>query len=53
MTDLLPTGIPYSSDVERMGIHRAPVGDFAPRSLPACSYEALWEDIKQRLPSCR
>ena len=53
MTDLLPTGIPYSSEVERMGVHRAPVGDFAPRSLPACSYEALWEDIKKQLPACR
>jgi len=50
MTNLLASSIPYSSEVERMGIHRAAVGDFAPTSLPARSYEQLWEEIKRRLP---
>lgn len=41
----LQTSIPYSSEVERMGVHRAPVGHYAPRSQVARAYEGLWEEI--------
>jgi cellulose biosynthesis protein BcsQ len=51
MVDLLESHIPYNSSVERMGIYRAPLGDFAAASQPVRCYEALWEDIKKRLPS--
>jgi len=53
MANLLTASIPYSSEVERMGIRRAAVGDFAPNSLPAQSYRELWEEIKTRLPAGR
>lgn len=49
ITGLLQTHIPYSSEVERMGVHRAPVGDFAPRSRPEQGYQALWHEVKERL----
>jgi chromosome partitioning protein len=41
--------IPYSSIVEKMGIHRQPVGSFSPRSIPAQQYEALWNEVKKVL----
>jgi len=44
----LNTFIPYASDVERMGIYRAPVGEFAPRSPVARAYESLWEELRGR-----
>ena len=47
--NFLPTQIPYNSEVELMGVHRAPVVDFAPSSLSARSYTSLWKDTKERL----
>lgn len=49
MENLLATDIPYNSIVERMGEHRAPVGEFAPNSRSALCYEDLWIDVKQQL----
>ena len=49
MENLLPTAIPYDSNIERMGTHRTPLADYAPNSRSAHCYEDLWEDIKQRL----
>lgn len=37
--------IPYSSDVEKMGTHRAPIDLFARRSQANSSYRALWQEI--------
>jgi len=42
----LKNRIPYSSIVEKMGIHRQPVGSFSPRSVPALQYQALWDEVK-------
>ncbi len=39
--------IPYLSDVEKMGVHQAPLPAFAPNSKGAKAYEALWEEIKE------
>ncbi len=47
--ELLGTQIPYASDVEKMGIHRMPVGEFAPRSPAWRSYENLWKEVQVRL----
>lgn len=47
--ELLTTHIPYASDVEKMGIHRAPLGWFAPRSVAEKAYEALWDEVKSRV----
>ena len=46
---MLDTEIPYSSIVERMGSQRAPLGAFAPSSLPARHYSTLWREIRNRV----
>ncbi len=46
---LLATVIPAASDVERMGVHRSPVAEFAPRGRAALAYEALWAEVLGRL----
>jgi cellulose biosynthesis protein BcsQ len=47
--NVLEAWIPYSSTVERMGVHRAPLGTFAGKSPPALAYERLWNEIRARL----
>lgn len=42
---VLRTAIPYASDVERMGLQRAPLGAWAGRSPAAQAYAALWSEI--------
>jgi cellulose biosynthesis protein BcsQ len=49
LDDFLATRIPYSSEVELMGMHRAPVTAFAPSSNAARTYVSLWNDIKEKL----
>ena len=39
--------IPYLSDVEKMGIHKAPVMEFANSSYAAKCYRELWTEIKE------
>lgn len=39
--------IPYMSEIEKMGIHAAPVESFAPSSYAATCYRALWNEIKE------
>jgi cellulose biosynthesis protein BcsQ len=45
----LKSKIPYSSIVEKMGIHRKPVGNYSPRSVPAQQYQELWREVKKAL----
>jgi cellulose biosynthesis protein BcsQ len=40
--------IPYSADVERMGMTRSPVNLDNSASLAAKSYTALWKELKER-----
>jgi cellulose biosynthesis protein BcsQ len=47
----LPTLIPNSSIIERMGVERAPVGVYAPTSSVAAAFRDLWSDISDRLCS--
>lgn len=42
---VLGAAVPSCTEVERMGLHRAPVPAFAPRSRAAAAYEALWREI--------
>ena len=37
--------VPASTTVERMGVERAPIATFAPRSVPAVAYDALWAGV--------
>ena len=46
---VLPTVIANASVVEQMGLERAPVAVFAPRSHSATAFRQLWADIASRL----
>ena len=46
---LLRTAIPTAADVERMGLHRTVLEEFAPRGRAARAYRDLWSEIGERL----
>jgi len=46
---VLTASIPYLSVIEQMGIYREPVPAFAPQSLGAQAYQALWDEIQGKL----
>jgi chromosome partitioning protein len=46
---VLDTFIPAAADVERMGLQRTVIAEFAPRSRAALAYEALWREVRDRL----
>ncbi len=48
-SDFLHTHIPYASEAEKMGLHRAPIGSYARRSPAAAAFEQLWDEIQQQL----
>lgn len=43
--EFLRSSIPYSSQVEQMGRHRAPVATYAPACEAALAYEQLWREV--------
>lgn len=45
---LLKSYIPFSTDVEKMGIHRAPLSTFAAKEEAAEAYRTMWEDIEKK-----
>lgn len=49
MPSVLDSYIPYASEVERMGVNRAPLGDFAAHSRAAISYQSMWEEVRNRI----
>lgn len=46
---LLATELPAASDVERMGVHRAPLATYSRRGRAVTAYRALWDEVEQRL----
>jgi cellulose biosynthesis protein BcsQ len=46
---VLHSEIPYSSTVEQMGLHRAPLGTYAPHSPVGLAYERLWGEVRERV----
>ena len=46
---MLGAAIPSSEDIERMGLERRPVEEFAPAGGAALAYRTLWLDIRRRL----
>jgi len=46
---VLQSAIPYSTDVERMGVEREPVITFAPSSKATVSYKQLWAEVLRDL----
>lgn len=49
MPTLLRAVIPYSTVVEKMGEHKAPVEDYASDHPAAEAYRLLWKDVKAEL----
>ncbi len=47
--DVLKTVIPYASQVELMGIRRAPLGSYGRQSTPTLAFEKLWKEIKSKI----
>lgn len=47
--EVLATEVPYSSEIERVALRRAPINAYAPGSEPGRVYEALWREVSARL----
>jgi chromosome partitioning protein len=47
--ELLTTEVPYSSEIERMSLRRAPLPSYSARSAVAQIYSALWLEIEARM----
>lgn len=47
--ELLRTEVPYSSEIERMSLRRAPIAAYAPRSPAGQIYAVLWQEIRARM----
>ena len=47
---ILATEVPYSSEIERMSVRRAPLPACAPRSQAASLYRSLWAELRERVP---
>jgi len=45
----LESTVPFSTDVEKMGIHRAPVATFAHSRPAAKAYHSLWNELQKKL----
>jgi chromosome partitioning protein len=45
-SNMLNGAIPYLADIERMGIHREPVGAYRPGSLANQAYLRLWQELQ-------
>ncbi|MGH9187557.1 MAG: ParA family protein [Acidimicrobiales bacterium] len=48
-TGIADAAVPAATEVERMGLHRTPVADYAPRSTAARAYADLWTEVRARL----
>jgi cellulose biosynthesis protein BcsQ len=46
---VLTASIPYSADIERMGVYRQPVTAELPDSVAARAYHGLWQEIREQL----
>ena len=47
--NISPHMIPYASQVELMGVRRAPLFAYAPNTPAAKAYEGLWQAVKQSI----
>jgi cellulose biosynthesis protein BcsQ len=47
--ELLATEVPYSSEIERMSVRRAPIPAYAPGSMSGQVYAALWKEVEERI----
>ena len=47
--EVLNASIPYSADIERMGVFRQPVTAGQPHSMAAKAYQELWREMREEL----
>lgn len=47
--NMCATAIPTRSLIEKMGVERAPLPAFSPKSAPAQAYRSLWKELQARL----
>jgi chromosome partitioning protein len=45
---LLKSYIPFSTDIEKMGVHRAPLLTFAAKEEAAEAYRKIWDAIEKK-----
>lgn len=50
---IMQARIPLATEVERMGVSRAPVLATAPNSVPGKAYRALFDEFSERIPGDR
>jgi cellulose biosynthesis protein BcsQ len=50
---VLQSFVPYLAQIEKMGIYRAPVSIYAPRSLASKSYQNLWSKVQNKIRSSK
>lgn len=48
-SDISPYMIPYASQVEQMGVYRAPVFSYAANTPAARAYQGLWQAMKETI----
>ncbi len=48
-SELLSSHIPYASDVERMGMYRKPLAEYAANGPAGVAYESLWDEVKAKV----
>jgi chromosome partitioning protein len=46
--NLLKSYIPFSTDVEKMGVHRAPILTYAGKDEASVAYRKIWRDIEKK-----
>ena len=51
--EVLEAVIPYATEVERMGLERRAVTDYAPRSPAGRAYLQLWDEIRSKMGGLR
>ncbi len=50
---MLDSYIPFASEVEKMGVRRAPLATYAGHSRAAAAFEQLWDEVKSNLEKPR
>ncbi|MDH3378382.1 MAG: ParA family protein [Gammaproteobacteria bacterium] len=50
---VLRSYIPYSSDVEKMGLRREPLVAYAPRSAAGHAFKLLWSELQNRVATLK
>ena len=48
-----PEPLGETIEVERMGLERRPVTDYAPRSTAGRAYQLLWDEIRENVSGLR